>query len=316
MTRRAVAYVALVLLVAANAFLIARLLTRPAPEVWDQPAAVGSASADQPAGSGTPESSTPESSTPEEPSAPEVPEPPVRLLAVASPTEAWRATSTGCGAPAVLEHTLDAGATWQEVPSEVSPITRLRLLDDGTLVAIGGGPDCVPTYRSTVTDGASWVTEDQFLPGSWYVTPGDRTTLVTPLGEVAAPCTGAAADLAAVDAERAAVLCADGTVDVSDDAGVTWTPATLSGSAAAVGAEAERFILAGTTPACDGVGITFLDPAGAAVGGVSGCAATSLDAQPVAVGSTAGAAWLWVGDEVLTSVDGGVTWLAPQTGTA
>lgn len=308
MTRRSVAYVVLVVLVVANAFLIARLLTRPAPAPWDQPVAVETPGAEQPEVSGTPQ----ETGAP----ATAVPGPPLRLIAVASPTEAWRSTSTDCSAPTVLEHTLDAGTTWQEVPSEVAPITRLRLLDDGTLVAIGGGPDCVPTYRSTATDGASWVTEDQFLQGSWYVVPGDRTTLVTPLGEVAAPCTGPATDLAALDAERAAVLCADGSVDVSGDAGVTWTPAALSGTAAAVGAEVERFILAGTTPACDGVGITFLDPTGAAVGGVSGCAATPLDAQPVAVGSIVGAAWLWVGDEVLTSVDGGVTWVAPQTDTA
>lgn len=231
-----------------------------------------------------------------------------RFIVGATAWVAWRGTVGDCTAPGTLEHTTDGGQSWQAVESSLAPLTRVRVLGEQSLFAIGGGADCEATYRSSSTSGASWFTNDDYLAGSWYLLPSDRTQLATPVGQIDTPCSPV--ELAALDASNAAVLCTDGTLAHTTDGGASWQEATPLPGARALGAAADGYVLAGTDEQCDqDVAVLFTDVTGAASAEQPACAPAALDAgTELAVAANAGTTWLWAGEEVLTSPDGGSSW--------
>ena len=303
---RLIAYVGLAVLVMLNAVLIGRLLGFFG-DPWAHLAS-GQASTSDGAGSPSGEATTPgEPGTPS--SAATATEADVveerRLLAVADEVTGWRATTGACGVPGALERSVDGGATWEPVPVDLAPLTRLRVLEDGTVAAVGGDAGCLPRYL-TSADGV-WEDRPDLLVGSWYLMPAGASRVMTPLGETDAPCTEGALGLVAVDVSRAAALCQDGSVLRSVDSGASWAPMTVDGPVLAVGADSQGYVLAGRSPSCEGIAVTSSTPdetTGAAVG----CAPLTAADDEVAVARAGAAVWLWAAGEAAVSIDGGATW--------
>jgi hypothetical protein len=197
---------------------------------------------------------------------------------------------------------VDAGATWEELPLDIAPVSRVRVLSTQGLFVIGGGEDCAPTYVSSSTGGTAWATNDQFLVGSWFVLPEDRAVVATPVGEIEAPC--AVAELAALDASNAAVLCVNGDLALTEDGGASWDEAVIDLDVRALGVAEQGYAMAGGLEGCgDDVAVLITDPAGDSAEEPS-CADTSVSEGPLAISADRGAVWLWVGDEVLVSNPG------------
>src|SRR5690625_3124630 len=292
-------------LVVFNVVLIALLVLRPAaPVVQERETSVGA-----PEG---PSSTPPTKQEPAPlPSPTETPwagtVPAQRILVNADANTAWRATTGTCTAPGALERSVDGGQRWEELPVELAPVSRLRVLSAESLFAIGGGESCEPTYVASSTAGSSWTTNDQYLVGSWYLVPGERDAVATPVGEVPVPCE--AVELAAVDAVHAAVLCTDRTLSVTADGGGSWVTTNPPLDALAIGVAADGYVLAGSGDSCgDAVAVLARDLMGDPVDDER-CANAQSDTQAeLAVSASGGATWLWVGEDVLVSTDGGRTW--------
>jgi hypothetical protein len=228
-----------------------------------------------------------------------------RLLAAADELTGWRATTGACGVPGALERTVDGGSTWEPVPVDLAPVTRLRILEDGTVAAVGGDAGCLPRYLTST--GEVWEDRPDLLVGSWYLMPAGTSRVMTPLGETDAPCAEGALDLVAVDASRAAALCPDGSVLRSVDSGASWAPMPVDGPVVAVGADSQGYVLAGRSPSCAGIAVTSSTPDGT-TGTAAGCAPVAAADDEVAVARAGTAVWLWAAGETALSLDGGATW--------
>src|SRR5699024_2539023 len=123
------------------------------------------------------------------------PVPTGRLITAASADHAWRATVGSCEDGASLEVTDDGGESWTAVDPGLTPIVRLKALDEATMFAIGGSDGCDPSFQITASAGDIWQEADEELGGSWYVQPADRNVVRGPGGE-AAPCEADVVDLA------------------------------------------------------------------------------------------------------------------------
>lgn len=226
-----------------------------------------------------------------------------RLLVNADASTAWRATTGNCTDPGTLERTVDGGATWEELPLNLAPVSRLRVLGPQSLFVIGGGDGCAPTYVSSADGGMSWVTNDAYLVGSWYLLPDDSSIIATPVGEVDAPCEPA--DLAALDAQHAAVLCADASLALTQDGGASWSASETEIAARAIGVANDGYALAGTHEQCgDSVALNRVDTAGTTLSEHACTELEDANAQRLAISATGGATWLWAEEEVAVVSDG------------
>lgn len=239
---------------------------------------------------------------------------PTRVLAALDDRVAWRATTGACPAtPATLEHTSDGGATWKPSdaagPTGASTVLRVTVASSTEAAAITlDSSNCAPQYIRTYVSGDNWATYSDQLMGSWYIEPATPTAVHSPNGDVTAPC-GAMVGLAVKDPSNAAVLCADHTVYRTTDAGKSWGKPLAVPGAVALGATASGYATAATdVSGCAGVAVSNFDEA---TGGPTqaGCFATSVP-QPgtVAVASGGSTLWLWAGDALVRSSDGGSTW--------
>ncbi|WP_447925829.1 hypothetical protein [Georgenia muralis] len=296
---RLAAYAGLIALLALNAVLIGRLFGLFGSDAEPAPA--------EDLGGTT---TTPSSSVPTEDPVPVPSRDPSprasRILAAASDVEAWRTEGGRCGTPPLVERTLDAGRTWTFVGLDLGPVTRIRITGDGPVAVIGGDADCAPRYV-TSADGEVWEDRSDLLAGSWYLMPINPSRMMTPLGEADTPCAGGAATLDGLDVPRALIRCTDGSVQRTDDAGASWAPVTTDGPAVAVSTDVKGYVIATRSAACEGIAVASMAPEAEAVGAASGCA-TAVEADGVAVARAGTAVWLWVGTELLISLDGGLTW--------
>lgn len=243
--------------------------------------------------------------------------PPTRFLAAVDAATAWRLVTGECPAiPAEPELTTDSGATWSPTdatgPTEVTAPQSLTATSESVMGFVGlSESDCAPEFVQTFVGGDNFKSYPDQLASAWFVDPGDRASVHSPVGDVAAPCDSVIA-LAPRDAESAAVLCADQTVFVTTDAAETWSSGipvrgainlTVAGTgyaSAAVG-----------LPECDGVQMIALAEEPLEVTR-SGCLQleTPVAALPgnVALSEVDGTIWLWAGDVTKRSFDGGMAW--------
>jgi hypothetical protein len=246
--------------------------------------------------------------------APIEPLPAVRLLTIAAPETGWRATVGDCETAGLVEFSGDGGQTWASVDPGLAPVVRLKALDETTVFAVGGAGDCEPSFTITSSAGAEWESQDNELPGAWYLEPADRNTVHGP-GGTASPCATQVVDLAGLTNTQAAVLCTDGAVHLTDDAGATWAVAgSLAGGVALapqLDADADNagYLVGSLEEGCAGVAVRFVTEDGAGLTDAAACAPVP-EAQPgaVALALDEGVAWLWAGEQVLASADAGATW--------
>ncbi|WP_163543766.1 hypothetical protein [Occultella kanbiaonis] len=246
--------------------------------------------------------------------APVEPVPAVRLLTIASAEIGWRATVGDCETPGLVEFSGDGGQTWASADPGLAPVVRLKALDETTAFAIGGSGDCAPSFTITSSAGTAWESQDNELPGAWYLEPADRNAAHGP-GGTAAPCTTQVVDVAGLTNTHAAVLCTDGAVHLTGDAGATWAAVGSLAGAVALAPQLSSdagnpgYLFASLEDGCDGVAVRFVTGDGAGLTDAAGCAPVP-DAEPgaVALALNEGAAWLWAGEQVLVSSDAGATW--------
>ena len=249
--------------------------------------------------------------------APVVAVPPTRFLSAVDATTAWRSTTGECpAATAEPELTTDSGVSWTPTnATDQTEITALQSLiaSSGSVVEFVGlsGADCAPEFVQTFVGGDTFKSYPDKLETAWFINPADRAVVHSPAGDAPVPCPAVVA-VAPRDRESAAVLCADQTVFTTDDAAETWSEAL-------------------TVPGVVNLAVTPTGYVGSAVG-LSECAgvqliallADSLEITPtgclladmpvetmpgnVAISEADGTTWLWVGDTLHTSTNGGLAW--------
>lgn len=239
---------------------------------------------------------------------------PTRVLAALDGTVAWRAVTGACPATrATLQQTTDGGASWQtsDASGSTGASSPLRILvtsrSQVSVVALGG-TGCAPQLLRTYVSGADWESLGTSLAGYWFVDPATASTVHTPHGNVSSPCP-AVVGLAARSVSQAAVLCADHHVFRTSNGGGSWgSPLTESGSVA-LGSTSTGYIVADVgSAACAGVSIAALPDTSSSAAPV-GCVKTARPGVgDIAVADGGGTLWIWAGDTLARSNDGGRTW--------
>lgn len=237
-----------------------------------------------------------------------------RVLAAQDSSLAYRAYTGACPeAGAVVETTTDGGASWFSTDlslfGSASAPQRILAGEDGYLSTLTLTPDnCVEAVAfQSYSLGTDWETVSEGADLTWHIDPADVSVVHVPgAGMASVPC--AAARIASASATAAAVLCSDTTVALTSDAGTTWTVSASLPGAEDLTTSQDGYLVAQTdTPHCDGTAVTQVDSSLGiqTVACVSGIAAAGETAITQA---TDGTGWLWAGDSMLRSYDGGVTW--------
>lgn len=268
----------------------------------------------------------PDSQPSEDPDAPAAIEPvasgpAARILTALDGEVAWRATTGECpAATARPEFSTDGGASWTTTdatgPTGVTALQRIIVSSADVAAMVGAAPDgCEPTLIRTYVAGDNYEDYPAEVATVWHIDPADRAQVGTPDSVVDAPC-GVVIAVAPESDSSAAVLCADGTVSTTTDAGVTWSaPVDVSGAQSIDAVDGGYLVarLGGT--ACAGVGLSLVGAGAddtAAMVAESGCVPVAGDltalAGQVAVSGVDGAWWVWAGDVLARSTDRGATW--------
>lgn len=240
---------------------------------------------------------------------------PTRILTALDASVAWRATTGACpSAVASPELTTDGGGTWSvtdlTTTTGVLALQRIVVTDPDTATFLGAADDCTADAARTFVAGADFAAAPDQLDGTWYLAPVGGATVHAPGGDVAAPC-ASAISIAPSDDSQAGVLCGDGSVHLTADAGGTWTAVEAPEGTVALTGTSDGVLVASVGLAqCAGVQLTTIsltdDSAPLA------CVESSEPASDL-VGSTAidwtdDSIWIWVDDRLLISTDEGATW--------
>lgn len=234
---------------------------------------------------------------------------PTRWLAVnPSSGTVLRAQTGSCDAPLDepgLEVSFDEGDTWSTSNLSRLDAAELRHLELNEAVAqlVYLDDECTPRAANSFSDGAEWAPSEE-PPSTWnLVSPGEPAA-ITPSGEVELPCPAVALSSAG---ERGVALCADATVTSSTDAGASWSAPVEVAGAVAVGVADDVFLaVSANEPGCAGVVVSPVDDAG--TGDPGQCLEVDVEPGAVAVAGAAGTWYVWAGESLLRSSDGGATW--------
>jgi hypothetical protein len=172
------------------------------------------------------------------------------------------------------------------------------------------GESCSPEFIKTFIAGDNYRAYPEELAESWYLDPADRAVVHSPSGDSPAPCDVVVA-LAAQSSDAAAVLCEQNDLYVTTDSAETWSSATIVNGAVSVTATSSGYLTAAVGNAeCAGVQVLPLSLELAVESG--SCFTTDVEPTAVAgnlaMSSLDDAVWLWAGDELALSVDGGENW--------
>lgn len=231
--------------------------------------------------------------------------PVARLVSSLDAATAWRATAGSCNrGGATLERTSDGGQTWTKVQSPARAVARIQPLDATRAFAIGAGTDCALRQYASRDSGLTWLAPT-VVSGGWARQLAEPTQVLAPQSSAAVPCSkGVVLDLSRISATEAQALCADGSVVVTEDGGVTWAdsgdaPGAVAISNLLVGNQLRTYA-ARIVGACKGVQLVVVAKGRAAE--VVACVPVP-DAQRGDVGLSINdrAGWLVAGDQ---------TWLA------
>jgi len=227
------------------------------------------------------------------------------LLSAVDGREAWRASSASCSAAdVVLEHTVDAGTTWQPVAlgPDVRALWGMRATTSGLSILAAVGDGCTPTERTSVDDGATWKAAVAGAAGAAITPDGLLLNGVA----VPAPC---AEPLDAFQGVRSAIVVCDTTVQWRAGTGA-WVSVPLAGVRGVAVNDASYTLARVGVPECQGVQIATMSAVGvtpATTAKAVGCEPADDGAQ-IAIDRAGVNVWTWVGDAVAVSTDGGATW--------
>ncbi|TFC89812.1 hypothetical protein E3T24_00415 [Cryobacterium sp. TmT2-59] len=240
--------------------------------------------------------------------------PPTRILTALDASTLWRATTGDCpAATATPELSTDAGETWRAFDAskgtDASSILSIYVSSksEASLVTLTAG-DCTPQRVTTFVAGAQWQEYPDRVGSNWYVDPTDRARVHSPSGSFSAPCSAVIA-LAPRTDSTAALLCSDGTLFRTGDGAATYGPAVALPGAANLTVSDNGYIIVATDQAdCAGAQLlaTSEEPDGALT--PTGCREEAVTPGTLALAGADGIVWLWAGDVVSSSIDGGTTW--------
>lgn len=237
-----------------------------------------------------------------------------RILTVVDEMNAYRAVTGSCPeTPAIVEHTSDGGVTW--VPVDLAPfaaassVQRIVAGLNGYAAAIALNRDNCESALALVTfdGGIGWQGSVEALSQTWYVDPANAAVLHDPAGgTVDAPC--AVSRLTSGGVETVGLVCKDTRLFASGDGGVTWTANTeILGIDSFAGHPGGFLAVSLDRPDCDGVQVSQLDFS-LTVGQQVCVGKTAVEPGQTAISMEENAAWLWAGDTIFHSSDGGATW--------
>jgi hypothetical protein len=203
-----------------------------------------------------------------------------------------------------LEHTVNGGVTWNSVAlsDDVGAVLAVRARTNALSVLVGVGADCTPAVRTSTDNGVTWKAGVPGAAGAGIAGAG----LVLSTGLTPSPCADP------VDAFQgtytAAVACGDVLQWRSGTRG--WVRVPVSG-VLSIADNGDAYTLARSGAAdCAGVEVASLP----AVGVTSATKATPIGCSGIRAAGSAALdragqnVWLWAGDVVAVSKDGGATW--------
>lgn len=254
---------------------------------------------------GSEEPPTGSASPPSEPSSPSASAPSQnvgRTLSVVSENVAWRAEGGACDERGSIELTLDGGETWGSTYPSDEGLGRPLWISGADYtalqVAVATREECAPEGFTTSDSGASWATEEQVMETAAFVDPNDRSRLVWADEGVAGPCEEIV-DVALTDG-GATVACSDGSLWSVEDQSDEWMKHAVEG-AAAVGGSQDVWVAAVESAQCDDLTLVELNQE---FFQMINCVTAAPD-EEMAVDLAGSTLWLWTGDEVRISADGG-----------
>ena len=244
--------------------------------------------------------------------------PTTRSISAVDATRAWRADAGTCTpgseATVAVESTSTGGDSWVASPvttsGELHGIDRVQATGADTVFVIGpAGAECTTAFAQTFSAGSAFRDYPERLAVSWYVSRDDRATVHSPAGDRPAPC-AAVIDVAVVSDAQAAVLCSDQRLFRTADGAVSWDAGTpVPGAVAVASGDGSYVVAASGASDCAGTGISSTGVAAGSPVDPIGCAPASVTTPgAVALSEAAGSVWLWAGDDVSVSRDGGRTW--------
>ena len=240
--------------------------------------------------------------------------PPTRMLAALDGSTAWRAGTGPCpAAQASPELTTDSGATWSgsnaSINTGASSILSINAINakQASMVTLAA-EGCAPQLVGTFVAGAEWADFPDRLSGNWYVDPADRATVHSPAGPFKAPRSPVIA-LASRGDDDAGILCADGSFARTSNGGERWGKVVSLPGAVNLSATSDGYILAAAgQKGCAGVQVLSTPEALDGAITPTGCRDATFKPGEVALSSADGVVWLWVGNAVSRSSDGGASW--------
>ncbi|AZH84676.1 hypothetical protein EAO79_18555 [Plantibacter sp. PA-3-X8] len=260
--------------------------------------------------------------TPSATASPEVTEEPVaaesteRFMAAGNATVLWRATQGTCEVPAVVERSEDAGVTWAVIPTaqafDLRVVYALTATSEDEVQLVGSaGSECAVGGFSSTDAGDTWDSSPELLSTVAYQTPlaPDGSTAVVMAGQpVAAPCP--VVEVLAADETRTVTACS-AVLAEWDASNGSWTAIPFAGIHAVELQPDQILFAARGVTGCTGLGV--LRVPGATLTATSApeevsCIADADLAAPAALTSADGVSWLWVGETLFSSSDGGVSW--------
>jgi hypothetical protein len=240
---------------------------------------------------------------------------PTRILSAFNASTAWRATTGVCPATAASPQiSTDSGATWKTMDAtgatKVTALQRIIVGSAASATMIGFSQvGCAPELVKTFVSGRNFASYPKELASAWYVNPATRGSVHSPSGDRPAPCSTVVA-IAPTDTTSAAVLCADHTVYATVDSAVSWSRPILVLGANNLALSTQGYL---ATAAADSrcAGVRLVSLAGNPLATTTtACVplATAPPADQMAVSQASGTLWVWAGDSLKRSSDGGATW--------
>lgn len=229
----------------------------------------------------------------------------IAVLAAVDAATAYRSVTGGCPeTPAALEVTTDAGATWTTAGAEEArTVKSITPAADVVTVVAADPASCEPVVLRSSVPGVDWQASGD-VSSVWHLDAGQ---VIAPGGASSTPCT-TPVQVAARTSTEAAVLCDGATVSATTDAGATWSNSAPVPGAASVTPAADGYLLAVTGEGCEGARVMPLSAA--LEPGAPGTCVPNMasDGSTVLASAADGTVWLWSGDTVARSSDGGTTW--------
>lgn len=223
-----------------------------------------------------------------------------------------RATTGSCQEPGVVEFSGDSGQSWitSDAFSTTGATKILSIIPENRslIYMVALDSTCTPQLYSTTNLGGTW-TGPLPVDDTWFFDPSNPTFINTPLGAGTLNCPAVAVSTTGTSA---LALCADGSIESSQNSGITWEIVPGVSNAVAVGPSDSGFAIALSDSAtCSGLQLASLSEAMELE--ETSCLpaeenANFIDEANIALSQTGDSILVWSGTRLTASIDGETSW--------